>query len=166
VGLARPPHTGNDCRVKSQSVKYSSLDNSVTMVRPRAWQTFQAAKAAARLAYHGPHHGVSSRPGRSGSPGSPPAGRFPSVINVTQWLRAASIGNYVFNRISYHVGSLTCGRTPIRRVDLVHTGPDLPETYTLCDSCESAPPRHHRRRIRCRRIGQSYCAKSAALHLG
>jgi len=39
------------------------------------------------------------------------------------------VGNYVFNRIGYHVGSLTCGRTTIRRVDLVHTGPDLPETF-------------------------------------
>jgi hypothetical protein len=38
-------------------------------------------------------------------------------------------GNYVFNRIGYHVGFLTCGRTTSRRVDLVHTGPDLPETF-------------------------------------
>ena len=41
------------------------------------------------------------------------------------------VGNYVFNRIGYHVGFLTCGRTTSRRVDLVHTGPDLPETFRL-----------------------------------
>jgi len=38
--------------------------------------------------------------------------------------------------------------------------------YKLSDSCKSAPPRHHHRRIRCKRIGRSCRAKSAALRLG
>ena len=37
--------------------------------------------------------------------------------------------------------------------------------YRLSDSCKSAPPRHHHRRIRCRRIGRSCPAKPAALRL-
>ena len=41
----------------------------------------------------------------------------------------AKRSNHVFRRIDHHVGSLTCGRTTSRRVDLVHTGPDLPETF-------------------------------------
>jgi len=36
----------------------------------------------------------------------------------------------------------------------------------LSDGCKSAPPRHHHRRIRCRRIGRSRPAKPAALRLG
>ena len=45
---------------------------------------------------------------------------------------AGRVGNYGFNRIGYHVGSLTWPRTKHtrRRVDLVsHAGPDLPETF-------------------------------------